>query len=178
MTGSGRLGRTKPHPVLKEPSPDLEKFQPEHGVGGEPQRPGRGAPGGAEAHRRGLGIIANFRSPLPHMPTAHAPHPASEERKGRPIRFLTRTGIASPGLASVRPAFSMMAALLRPRTRAAGAGRGAPGARGLADESPGSECSFATRVPKARLAAITSAELASLTTRSTRGSAIRGYPRA
>jgi len=28
--GSGRLNRTKPHPVLKEPAPGLEKFQPEH----------------------------------------------------------------------------------------------------------------------------------------------------
>ena len=63
MAGFGRVNRTEPHPVLKEPAPHRQEFPPEHGFGGEPQRPGRGAPGGAEAHRGGLRIIANFREP-------------------------------------------------------------------------------------------------------------------
>ena len=63
MAGPGRLGRNEPYPVLKELSPRRQEFQPEHGLGGEPQRPGRDAPGGAEDHRAGLRIIAHFREP-------------------------------------------------------------------------------------------------------------------
>ena len=94
VAGPGRLGRTEPHPVLKEPAPRCPNSSPSIGFGGEPQRPGHGAPGGAEDHRGGLRILANFRSPLPQMPTAHAPIP--RQRSGRVRRHPHNPAVWSP----------------------------------------------------------------------------------